>query len=574
MQYKGGGKKRLKNRRKDLNNKKSMSYNESNNLNNRKLNKNNMLNIDKELNNDTRYYGDIEDNQIKINESATLCKKNAIPLEDKLSMLLLILLYTLQGIPMGLSGSVPLLMKERGVSYEGLSLFSLVSIPFSLKLMWAPLVDSCYIPRFGRRKTWLVPVQLLTGISMMIGSQYIELWLGSDNSSNNVENAIQTNVLTLFFFFLYLLMATQDIAVDGWALTMLSRENVGYASTCNSIGQSFGFFLANQGFIALSDYQWCHRHLGLDKSLVTLSGFIYFWGWIFIITTIIICFGKKEKKEDHIDEPGIIETYKQVISIFKLKSVQLLCLVLFTCKIAFAPADAVSGYKLLEYGMPKVDIATISPILLVIGLLLPALISNIANSRPLDMFMVGITLKLLTTLLGWYVIQYTTEAYANKNSISWTFFASLILVMVVHEIASNFIFIPAMSFFAKISDPSIGGTYMTLLNTMSNLGSKWPNVTALWLLPKLTQTSCKIFNENNDYNINNSIDCSNNISSCVDIGGSCSIDVDGYTIETWVCFVIGILWIIIFKDLVIKMQYYHRNEWLVNANNNSDRRKI
>jgi PAT family acetyl-CoA transporter-like MFS transporter 1 len=30
-----------------------------------------------------------------------------------------------------------------------------------------------------------------------------------------------------------------------------------------------------------------------------------------------------------------------------------------------------------------------------------------------------------------------------------------------------------MAFFAKISDPAIGGTYMTLLNTIANLGSKW-----------------------------------------------------------------------------------------------------
>ena len=39
------------------------------------------------------------------------------------------------------------------------------------------------------------------------------------------------------FFFLNFLAATQDIAVDGWALTMLQRHNVGYASTCNSVGQ-------------------------------------------------------------------------------------------------------------------------------------------------------------------------------------------------------------------------------------------------------------------------------------------------------------------------------------------------
>ena len=52
-------------------------------------------------------------------------------------------------------------------------------------------------------------------------------------------------VLILFsmFFFLNFLAATQDIAVDGWALTMLQRHNVGYASTCNSVGQVENAFL-------------------------------------------------------------------------------------------------------------------------------------------------------------------------------------------------------------------------------------------------------------------------------------------------------------------------------------------
>ena len=33
------------------------------------------------------------------------------------------------------------------------------------------------------------------------------------------------------------MLQTQDVAVDGWALTMLKPKNVGYASTCNSVGQ-------------------------------------------------------------------------------------------------------------------------------------------------------------------------------------------------------------------------------------------------------------------------------------------------------------------------------------------------
>lgn len=34
-------------------------------------------------------------------------------------------------------------------------------------------------------------------------------------------------------------------------------------------------------------------------------------------------------------------------------------------------------------------------------------------------------------------------------------------------------FTAQMEFFAKVADPMIGGTYMTLLNTVSNLGNTW-----------------------------------------------------------------------------------------------------
>jgi hypothetical protein len=104
-----------------------------------------------------------------------------IPLQDKISMAVLLVLYCLQGIPMGLSGSIPILLKERNVSFEGLALFSLVSLPFSLKLLWAPFVDSLYINLLGRRKTWLIPIQLLCGSLMIAGARHIGNWLGAEN---------------------------------------------------------------------------------------------------------------------------------------------------------------------------------------------------------------------------------------------------------------------------------------------------------------------------------------------------------------------------------------------------------
>ncbi len=52
---------------------------------------------------------------------------------------------------------------------------------------------------------------------MLLGSHIIETW---------IDDQSQIGSLTMYFFTLYFLMATQDIAVDGWALTMLSKDNV------------------------------------------------------------------------------------------------------------------------------------------------------------------------------------------------------------------------------------------------------------------------------------------------------------------------------------------------------------
>ena len=125
-----------------------------------------------------------------------------------------------------LAGSLLFLPRKR-TSLTQQSMFSIASYPFSFKVLWAPILDAVFLKRFGRRKSWLVPVQILTGVAMIVGSSWLPIALNSDDVAG----------LTAYFFSLYFLMATQDIAVDGWALKMLSKRNVGLASTCNTIGR-------------------------------------------------------------------------------------------------------------------------------------------------------------------------------------------------------------------------------------------------------------------------------------------------------------------------------------------------
>ena len=61
-------------------------------------------------------------------------------------------------------------------------------------------VDSCFVASFGRRKTWLVPVQYLIGLTMMLLSYNVDYYLG---------DVPDVTTLTAMFFFLNFLAATQ-----------------------------------------------------------------------------------------------------------------------------------------------------------------------------------------------------------------------------------------------------------------------------------------------------------------------------------------------------------------------------
>ena len=88
-------------------------------------------------------------------------------------------------------------------------MFSFVSWPFSLKLLWAPLVDSLYVPALGQRRTWLLPVQALVGVLLVVVAPRVDALLGG--SAGTVPDVTS---LTAVFFVLYLLMARTATSRD------------------------------------------------------------------------------------------------------------------------------------------------------------------------------------------------------------------------------------------------------------------------------------------------------------------------------------------------------------------------
>jgi MFS transporter, PAT family, solute carrier family 33 (acetyl-CoA transportor), member 1 len=360
------------------------------------------------------------------------------------SMLLLLLLYTLQGIPMGLSASIPFILQEK-VGYADQATFSLVSWPFSLKLLWAPFVDSIYSQRFGRRKSWLIPVQFICAGLMIGGSYFIGELLGEGEGQKP-----HVVYLTAFFFVLYFMMATQDIAVDGWALTMLSAKHVGHASTCNTVGQTLGYFAAYVGFLALHDPATCNayfRSTPQPEGMISLAGFMSFWGWVMFITTVAVAVFKKERREQNEEKLSIKETYQQLYSVLRLPSVISFSVILLTCKIGFAAAESVASLKLVEYGLKKEKLALLSPILIPLGIIIPVFLGRrIKPNQPLNLFLLGYPFRLAVGFLYAIIIYITPRVMAHDEEYHVYYYAFILLCGALHELAANMMYVPQVRY--------------------------------------------------------------------------------------------------------------------------------
>lgn len=369
-------------------------------------------------------------------------------------------------------------------------------------------MDSLYYARFGRRKSWLIPTQYLIGIFMLILSSQVNRWLGAGSAGDGDHVEPNVQILTVIFFCLNFLAATQDIAVDGWALTMLKPRNVGHASTCNSVGQTAGYFFGYVLFMALESRDFCNTYLGMsleEGGLITLSGFLWFWGLVFLGTTTLVAIMKREKAErakEGREETGageksekeltIGQTYQLLLDIVKMRPIQILAAILMTVKVAFAACDAVSSLKLIDAGVPKDKLALLVVPLVPLQIVLPLVISKYTTGpRPMAVYLKAIPYRLGLTLVAASLV-YLTPFFANPSTGAFPLYYYLMLIVnySAYQVCLYSMFVAVMAFFAKISDPAVGGTYMTLLNTVCNLGGNWPTTVMLWLVDVLTWRKC------------------------------------------------------------------------------------
>jgi PAT family beta-lactamase induction signal transducer AmpG len=153
---------------------------------------------------------------------------------------------------MGFASGLPLLLTLSTLSYwlstvgvdkTTIGIFTLVGIPYTFKFIWSPIIDQLRLPilgKLGRRKSWLLLLQLLLAAAIFVMGQ-----------TDPVADASLTAILAVIVAFF---SASQDIVIDAYRIEILEAEEQGAGAGTTQVGYRFGLLLAGAGATALSDY--------------------------------------------------------------------------------------------------------------------------------------------------------------------------------------------------------------------------------------------------------------------------------------------------------------------------------
>ena len=177
-------------------------------------------------------------------------------------VLIVILLGFSSGLPLALSGAtLAIWMTESGVNLRTIGLYALVGLPYTLKFLWAPLVDALDIPilsrALGRRRGWLVFSQLLLAAAI--------LFLAFQDPSRVLWPVALGAVLVATA------SATQDIVIDAFRVESLDTSEQAAGMAGYVAAYRIGRQASGAGVLTLT---WWLEQIGVPRETVWLWGYV------------------------------------------------------------------------------------------------------------------------------------------------------------------------------------------------------------------------------------------------------------------------------------------------------------
>ena len=340
------------------------------------------------------------------------------------------------GLPLLLVGStLQAWMTEAGVDLGTIGLFASVGTPYSLKVLWAPLLDRFHFWP-GRRRGWMLAMQLMLIVSILALSQF-------DPLANVYGIAVMALIVAVF-------SATQDIAIDAYRREILTDEELGMGSSLYVVGYRVGLLIAGAWALWLAD-----RFTGADG--------VANWSLVYQVMAGAMALGMvftffAYKEDDKLSAPKSLQeaVVGPFVEFFKRKGALWVLLFIVLYKVGDTMAANMTTPFMLLKGYSKTDIATVVKGMGLVALIVGGVLGGIGTLK----------FGVIRSLWIFGILQAVSTAGFCWLSVSETTMLNLTIVIAFENLTAGLGSSAYAAFMASMTDRRFTGTQYALLTAL------------------------------------------------------------------------------------------------------------
>jgi MFS transporter, PAT family, beta-lactamase induction signal transducer AmpG len=333
------------------------------------------------------------------------------------------------GLPLALIGTtLQAWMTAENVDLRVIGIFSLVGLPYTLKVFWAPIMDRFTPPWLGRRRGWIIITQLLLGLSILalgLASPSIMPWV------------VASLALAIAFC-----SASQDIVIDAYRADVLQQRELGAGAATTVVGYRLAILTSGAIALIISDYlPW--------RMIYLIMAAIMLINTLFTLTA-------PEPSERVIPPKTLKEAvWEPLLSYFNRSGAVEMLLFIMVYKLSDAMAGAMTTPFLLDMGFSRTDVGTVNK---AFGLL-STILGTLAGGSIIAKIGINRSLWIFAFLQAFSNFAFTALALIGKN------YASMVAAIGLENICGGMGTAAFVAFMMRLCDKRFTATQYALLTS-------------------------------------------------------------------------------------------------------------
>lgn len=340
------------------------------------------------------------------------------------------------------------------------------SFAIPCKIIFSTMVQNWNWKLFGEKKSWIIPTSIWIGV--------IFIYLGF--SINSIHTEKKYYMLTFLFSLIMMCMGIHEIALSSWSISLLKKENIGYAASWKVLGNYVGSFISGWLFYSLNSVEFCNSYIyNSPKSnpIIDDQDFMFYVG-IYSIMASAVWFVLYDEKEDQNPDIQVKRNFHQLISVASnmISNKNLLFLFTFViCSRMFLYTNGILGlpYIFSELKHDKTIYSVATLVSFPFDILTATLAGHYGKTNTLNKYYLWFWLNIMIDII---VIHLLYEHYSFVTGISSYLFNIIFLICyITFNSISIFRNCMIQTFFNSNCDRSMTSLQISIFSTVLNFSS-------------------------------------------------------------------------------------------------------